>query len=260
MKTFNTLILAVAIGSCASAEMRMWTDESGNRFKGEFDKELFGDIRVKGEDRKSHMIPMDKLVKEDWEYILNKVPPRIEASVSKSIRKKPEMDWTIEQDVTQLYTFKVTLTKTSRLPYKGVLTAELFLFGDEVDGDNYVLVHREKTDFTFPDARDSIVEYQVADIHYRKYYASWAVTESRFRGIEYIGYLLAVSDSDGKLVYTDCDVADSDWITGDIEKSLEGLRKIAYDGRGSVYSRHFNKRFRKVMVPRIPWHKRTQWF
>jgi hypothetical protein len=244
----------------ASAEVRGWEDNKGHRFKAEFVQELFGDIMLKEANGHTRMIKLDDLSSKDQAYLFQHASPTIEINLTKTIRKRPEMEWTIPEDVTTLYTCMVRINKISELPYKGKLTAELFLLATEVDGENYILIQREKSEFVFPEGKRSQHEFQAKDVQLRRYNASWAATASRYRGAEYFGYLIAVSDDQGRIISSKTDIKDADWITGDISTSVEGLRKLAINGRGSVYSRHFDTTFEKTEVPRIPWHKRDAWF
>lgn len=260
MKQAGIWIRLLVFCNLASAELREWEDKNGNRYKAEFVQELYGDIELKDASGDTKLIKLSSLSTKDQAYIFGNVPPEISIEFAKSIRKRPEMEWTIPEDVTTLYTCSVKLRKISELPYTEKLTAELFLLATEVDGDNYILVHREKVGFTFPEEKISQVEFYATDIPIRRYHCTWAVIASRYRGAEYFGYLITVSDEKGQIVANKTDIKDADWLSDDLAASVEGLRRLAINGRGSVYSRHFDTTFEKVVVPRIPWHKRDAWF
>jgi hypothetical protein len=242
-----------------AAELRTWTDEDGKQFKGRFDKELFGDVLVRDENRRNHFIPIKKLSPADRAYIYNNVPPEVEIKFTRDIRQRPTMEWTIVGDKTFLYTCTVEIKKKSILPYKKNLMAELFLLAEERDGPNYVIVHREASNFTFPDERDATHTFTAVDVPFRQYYNHWAADAATDRGVEYIGYFVAVSDEDKNLIEYKTDVS-VDWLVEDIPRTVTELRNLAIQGRGSVYSRHFDDFFSKVDPPRVPWHKRTNWF
>jgi hypothetical protein len=253
------LCLLISSGA-AFAEMRIWQDMAGKRFKAEFVQELYGDIVLNSPDGHTRLIKLEELSAGDKTWLFDNAAPEIEIDFVKKTRKRPELDWTIPEDVTTLYTCTVKLRKVSGLPHTGKLTAELFLLAKEIDGENYVLVHREASEFVFPDERNSRHEFTAADVPFRRYYAGWAVTESRYRGDEYLGYLISVSDAQGRIVASQVGVSDAPWLTEDFPASVEGLRRLAINGRGSIYSRHFDTTFEKVDGPRIPWHKRSEWF
>ncbi len=244
----------------AGAEMRTWEDEKGKRFKAEFEQELYGDILLKDTHGHTQVLKLDDLSTRDRTWLFQNAAPKIEIDFTKKTRRRPELEWTIPQDVTTLYTCTANLRKISDLPYTGKLLVELFLLAKEIDGKNYILVHRGAKEFTFPEGRNSRYELTAVDVPFRRYYAGWAVTEARYRGDEYIGYLIAVSDESGKVIASDVGVSDAEWLTDDISASVDGLRKIAINGRGSIYSRHFDTTFEKVMGTRIKWHKRSAWF
>lgn len=242
-----------------AAELRMWTDENGKQFEGRFDKELFGDILVRDKDGGKHFIAGDKLSLEDREYIYNNIPPEVEIDFTRKIRQRPTMEWTIAQDKTFLYTCAVEIEKESELPYKGHLMAELFLLAEERDGPNLVIAAREVSNFMFPEGRDAVHTFKAVDVPFRQYYNHWARDAATDRGIEYIGYLVAVSDEDKNLIAYKTDL-DVEWLTEDIPRTVSELRNLAIQGRGSIYSRHFDDFFSKVDPPRVPWHHRTAWF
>lgn len=244
----------------SSAEMRVWQDKNGNRFKAKFIRELFGDLLLEKPDGKSRFVKPEDLSAADRAYVFENIPPEMEISFSKSKHLRPLMDWTIPQDVTTLYTCTVRVDKKSDLPYTGKLTAELFLIGDEVDGDNFVLEHREEARFVFPEGRHSSFTFKAVDVPFRKYYSAWMEVGARYRGVEYKGYVIGISDADGKLVASKTDISDAKWLTDDMSATVQGLRKIARVGRGSAYSRHFDTGFNKVDIESLPWFKRTNVF
>jgi hypothetical protein len=259
-KIVQWIMLTVLICGSAAGEVRMWTDEDGKRFPGEFYRELLGRIQIRDTSGELHLISVDKLSPADLKYVEQTVVPEVELDFRYSVRLKPEMDWTIPQDKTSLYTCTVKIQKESKLEFKGTLTAELYIIGEEVDGDNYVLVQRDVTKFVFPEGRNSTYEFIVEDVPLRKYHAAWAKQAAMFRGVTYLGYITTVLDSKGNLVAYDTDLGTESWMDMGVEKAIEKLRDLAIEGRGSVYSRHFNERIEKADVPRFKWFRRDNTF
>ncbi len=252
------LILIYAFSTCA--EVRVWTGEDGQRFQGEFLRELLGRIQVRDSKGKLHMISLDKLSKADQIYLQNSVVPEVDITVRKSSFQKPEMEWTISGDKTTLYTCEITIEKESEMDSKAPLTAELYFIADEEDGDNYILIQHESKKFVFSEGNDSEFEWVVRDIPIRRYYAGWAVSSSKWRGGNYLGYIVTVLGPKGNIVAYKTDIGNEEWMSDGVDAAVEKLRKLAYEGRGSVYSRHFDNQIRKSRVPRIKWHKRTSFF
>lgn len=239
---------------------RMWTDVDGTRFEGTFVRELLGKIQVEDAEGDLRMIPIDKLAEPDQLYIQQKIVPEVDITVRTNSRQKPEMEWTISGDKTTLYTCKITLDKESDMDSKAKLTAELYFIADEEDGDNYILVQYEKQPFVFPEGRNSSYEWIVKDIPIRRYFAHWAVTSAKWRGGTYLGYIVTVLGPKGNVIEYKTDMSNEDFLADGVPAAVEKLRRLAHEGRGSVYSRHFTDDIEKARLPRIEWHKRTAFF
>ncbi len=262
MKMFRWIVLGCLwAGALAFSEpIRMWTDEGGERFEGTFVRELLGRIQVRDTKDQLRMIPVDKLAKADLKYLQDSIVPEMDIKVRKETDLKPEMEWTISGDKTTLYTFKITLDKKSDMDCNTRLTAELYLIADEEDGDNYILIERAENKFVFPHGRDSQIEWVVENLPIRRYFSGWAVTSAKWRGGTYLGYIVTVLDSKGNVVASKTDIGNVAWMQDGLPAAVEKLRLLAYEGRGSVYSRHFDSQIRKSRLPRIEWHKRTSFF
>jgi hypothetical protein len=258
------IVLFFSVCGCLFAEMRMWTDPDGSRFAGEFSKELFGEALINDANGRQHFIKVEQLSKSDLDYIQYHVPPEVDINVKFETRQLPKTEWSREDDNTTLYTFTVMLRKTSEMPYRGQLTAELFVIADErveIVKDDYVLMQRGREDFIFSQDSDNSYEFTVRDIPFESYRANWIeVANSVNRGKAYLGYILAVSDSQARVVAYKTDIRNHNWLTEDISRSVTELSKLYKDHRGSVESRHFDDSFRKIETPRVPWFRRTQKF
>ncbi|QHI70516.1 hypothetical protein [Tichowtungia aerotolerans] len=257
MKTLHSIIFASVFAVVSLAEgARMWTDVDGTRFEGTFVRELLGRIQVRDTEDKLRMIPVEKLSNADLNYLQHKIVPEVDITVRKKSRQKPEMEWTISGDKTTLYTCQITLEKKSDMDSKAKLTAELYFIADEEDGDNYILIEHATKQFVFPEGKNSQIEWVVNDIPIRRYFAGWAVAAAKWRGGTYLGYIVTVLDPQGEIVDYKTDLGNEDWMS-DVPTTVRKLRKLAYEGRGSVYSRHFTKNIEKAKLPRIEWHYRS---
>jgi hypothetical protein len=262
MKAVNLFFLVCLLCGLSIAQTRIWRTSDGAVYEGAFEKMVMRKAHIRNSAGNLHLLPMEELSPPDLEYIYKNVPPEVRIIFRKKDRQQPLMDWSIDEDVTTLYTCQVRLINQSPFPSQVKLTAELFVFGEEVDGDNYVLVHREQSAFVFPKGKKSQHEFAAVDIPFRYYYAGWADKDGagKHRGVTYLGYLVAVSDSQGNLIATDTDLSSQRWLREDLPKSVEKLREIAVNGRGSVFSRHFDDKLRKRTVPRMPWYFRSKDF
>jgi hypothetical protein len=258
LRIFCLLLLATV--SAFGAGPRMWTDVDGSRFEGTFVRELLGRIQVRDAKGELRMIPVDELAEPDLIYLQKSIVPDMDIKVRTNSRQKPEMEWTISGDKTTLYTCTITLTRMSRLESKVQLTAELYFIADEEDGDNYILIQYDKQKFLFPDGHKSEYEWVVSDIPIRRYFAQWAVSSAKWRGGNYLGYIVTVLDPKGNVVAHETDINREEWLSDGIPAAVEKLRRLAHEGRGSVYSRHFDKNIQKARLPRIEWHRRTNFF
>jgi len=169
------------------------------------------------------------------------------------------MEWTINNDRTILYTCTVEVEKESDLPSKLKYKVELFLLGEEVDGDNYILMHWEPSGFIFPDGEDSSYKFTTKEIPFRTY-PTWGEAPYRIRGQRYMGYIVSVSDNAGNIFKYDSDLPRLPWLDDGFPAAIEKLREIYKNGRGSTHSRHFNDSFRKTQTPRNKWHRRANYF
>ena len=249
--------------SCFSfaAETRLWTLADGTHVEASFYKEAFVDVMIKDTKRKSHLTRIEDLTKSDLRYIQHHVPPEVSADLDYSTRDLPRTEYSRDGEATTLYTFEVTVERESKLPYQGRLMAELFVLGRErtVKGNRYgVLMHYAKNPVVFPADESGTCTFEVPDVKFHTYLAGWIqIMSAVYRGKTYLGYILIVSDPDGRIIFADEDVPSFDWITDDLNFSTEQLRKLYEDNPGSPQSRHFNNKFRKVGPPRIPWFPRT---
>ncbi len=251
MKTGVIIILTGFLCASLFAEMRVWTDAKGEPVTGEFERELFDDILIRDAKKKTHLLPKETLSPQDVHYIHHQVHPEIEIDVVKKSRRRIEQEWVHPLDNTQLYTCTVRLKKKSRFTCKDTLTAELYIIADETDGDNYILIQRDTIRFVFPEHKKSDYEFTVRDIPVRNYFHGGTIQWTR--EAVYRGYIVAVFDSRGQFITYKTDLSEMDWLRGDIPSGIEKLQDLAVQGRGSVFSRHFDESLEKSAVPRMPW-------
>lgn len=244
------------------AETRTWIDAEGIPFEGSYNKELLGGVQIKDLKGKSHLIRLEQLSKVDLDYIEHYVPPEVRVDVDFDTRMLPRTEWSRADDDTTVYTFSIEVEKKSKFRYKGRLSAELFVVANERsvrNNNNYlVLMDRSKSDFVFSDQNNGLCEFTVPDVSMNAYRAGWILVPSIMnRGKEYLGYIVAISDASGRIVFCDTDITGVGWLTDDLLFSVEKLRELYINHHGSPESRHFNSSFRQIDPPNVLWFQRN---
>lgn len=244
MKTLLIYLIGLSIiGGSAYAEVRTWQDKTGRRYEAEFVQELFDNVTLRDTKGKEYRIAVEDLSEHDQKYVRVMVPPEMEIKFSKKTEPKPK-PWELydlDNDATTAISATVEIYKKSKRSFTSRLNAELFLVAKEVEGKNFILLSKTDSSFLFSEQNGGQHEFKadpVEVIVYTEY------NGTQRRGEEYLGYLVAVSDSLGNLVGVSTDIS---WLADKVTE----LRELYLHGEASVYSRHFDKEtIRKVKVPR----------
>ncbi|MEN8256024.1 MAG: hypothetical protein ABFR33_11210, partial [Verrucomicrobiota bacterium] len=219
-----------------TAEMRTWTGLDGKTLEAGFtavigDKAVLKDAR--GRQRK---IPVERLSAEDREFVELARPPKFNIDFAKQSEQQPV---TVNPWMTQLvfptffdYIFTAKLKQVSAGTYNHELQVEFFVFGEEVDGNNYILFDRQEGSFT--PAKENERSFRLSGNKvevsaYDNYYG-------QMRGTKYGGYLVVVTDSHGKII--------------DHGTSHKWLPDILGQLRALPLGKHFDKTGTRVMPPR----------
>jgi len=238
VSVFYLLVLTL----CASAQagMRIWEDKEGRLYEAELVRELFGKVTLRDTAGNEHRLDVEELSAHDQKYLRVRVPPVVDVDFSRKfyIKPKPVELSDDDSDTVKILRGDVSIRKVSKRPFTSRLNAEVYLIGEEVDGDNYILFSRTESSFLF--TADNLHKFKTDEtesVIYTEY------TGQR-RGGVYLGYLVAVSDAQGRIVYVKTDI---DWLADKVEK----LRELYLRGAASKYSRHFDKKnVQKTEVPR----------
>jgi hypothetical protein len=186
--------------------MRVWTSLSGKKIEATL-RTLMGD-RVILEDakRKQLKLPLDQLSPEDREFIEFALPPKLDINFSKKsvqVANPPVSPW-VGQNQRPLqifdYTFGTRVKQTSAGVYNRKLTIEYVAFGEEIDGDNYVLLDRTSSSFIPTQENKRSHEFvgqpvEIMRIAYRD--------SAPMRGTKYGGYLITVKDERDTIIQYD---------------------------------------------------------
>jgi hypothetical protein len=229
------LCLALCAGAVpARAEMRMWTDSSGRRFKAEFIQELFESVTLKTAAGKELDIKTKDLSPDDLDYVRTRIPPAVEISFSKKTRRKERSIYARPDDTIEIVTGIFTFKKERDPPYWGTLTADVFMIGREVaTPDVYVLLGKKRENFTLTreDEETHVLEVPVEARRYPEY------NNVQTRGAEFVGYAVMISDQSGNRIAR---LSNLDWMTGDKIEALGAFRVHGF----------FDQDAQKAPVPR----------
>ncbi len=147
------------------------------------------------------------------------MPPKIRLSVSK--KKKPKVRnkdaaALSADDVVDVVTATLTISKISAAPFNGTLQGEIYIVGKEAEADEFKLMHKRTFPVRFPPGKKSSVEVAASTV--LRTYPSWNQIE--IRGQEYGGYVAVVLDTQGNVLEMESDLS---WLT---EEKLSAFRNL----------------------------------
>jgi hypothetical protein len=220
---------------------RVWTLRDDNTFEAEFlicvgDQAVFRSAR--GKQRK---IPLAELSEESVNEIQLNSPPELSLEFRYISRQLPEIEvtpyWAAQPlPADKEYTFGVRIKNKGTIKgYDHPLAVKFYAIGDEVDGDNFVLLDRREETIIPTRLNAGEIKY-LGDPVRLKMYPIRFDDRAPMRGIKYGGYLIAVTDSRGQVVQYR---ASSDWLF-DIRHKLDDLPT----------GTHFDKEGTRVCPPR----------
>jgi hypothetical protein len=217
---FWGIVLGMSL-SCV-AEMRYWHDRDGKEYYGEFSKEVFGNVYLRGTDGKVFPVAATNLVDSDMDAIRQLRPPKIKVKFTRELLEvndyPPEYDPDTWNDIEIDVTGTVEVHKLSKLPYTGMLRGELYLIAQEVATDDYRLFGKKGFAVTFPSPEDNVFTTSLTRM-LRTY-----DSDDETRGARYKGYVVVIESSEGEpLVFA----TNLSWMKAD---KLEALRKIPCPG------------------------------
>ena len=123
------------------------------------------------------------------------------------------------------------------------MSVEYFAFGEEIDGDNYVLLDRQESTFTpTEENKGSHSFYSKKPVRLQ----STAIrAASPMRGTKYGGYLITITDEEGRIIQYK---TSHKWLL----ECLETLKKLPV-------GKHFDKSGNRVGPPRPTLADRPGW-
>ncbi len=202
-QTLIMLAVVLSFTTASIAEIRAWTLNSGKTIEAEFMSVMGGKISLKTLKGKLIKVPSSEISPEDLVHIELMQPPKLDFSFSKKTTQftyAPLTEWFETANIpprSQYYSFSTQIKQTSANPYNHELTAEVFVMAVEVDGGQYILIDRQKETFVLNAENKGIATVQGAqDLMITSYVGA----EDIWRGEEYGGYLVVVTDRRGKVI------------------------------------------------------------
>jgi hypothetical protein len=249
MKFSGILLVASLAAFSVHAEFRTWEDIRGKKYEAEFVRELMDKVTLRTADGQEVRIPVEEFSERDQLYMRVNIPPVFTVDFKRDplVAPTPRGDWE-EYVKTECLIAGGTavITKTSNREFTSRLKAELFLIAEEaeIDSDNYILLTKTDSSFLFEPGKPHT--FKAKPYTMRKYYQYGYFYSNQERGEVYAGYLLVVSDRNGKILTTKTDLGN--WIED--PAVIQNLRDLAIRGAASIRSRHFDKAGKKAKVPR----------
>lgn len=240
----GTMVLFLAL-SCLGNEnhtVRTWTDVRGGEIQARFVSEVFGSVTLLTEEGRRINIDVDQLSDQDVRYLRTRVLPELDISLTRTTASRQPSRYGMPGSLITAVDAEVTIRKTSRNPFEGELTAELFLVSREVGTTTYRLSGRTKESFYLTRAnRDRhTFQYAVELFRFRD------MNSGDERGQEHQGYVITVRDQEGRI---------AGWSTNlrfMTRERIPSLQRIRVGG-------WFNESLRQAPVPRPVYERPNRW-
>ncbi len=217
------LWIVILSGSFLSgAEPRLWTLDSGYKFKAEL-VQVMGDKAVL-KDALGETVKVDLalLSSNDRVFIELENPPELELSFRRKSKKKhfPTRVTTTLLPEIQINTFGARIKQKSSGSYPHELRVELFTIGKERAGDRFILLARQECSFSLTSANGRAHEFLGKSVELDKYEIFYI---NRPRGKKYAGHLIVITDVRGRTIATQVSF---DWLL----ENLDNLKKMPVGG------------------------------
>jgi hypothetical protein len=181
-------------------KLRSWALASGRAAEAEYVATVAGQVVLRDAGGTLSKIPLEQFSVEDAEYIELQSPPEFSLDFSKkrhthkALEPGPFVSW-IPPTLAD-YTFSARVKQATADPYSHELQVEYFAFGREAAGDRYILLDRRKGSFSPgpENGRSFALQGEPVLVYtYTDYYGD-------LRGKKYDGYLIILTDPQGKIV------------------------------------------------------------
>lgn len=234
-KALVFISIILLLGS-VRAELRIWTDKSGNSIEAEHVRTLSDKVVLRKADGTEIKVSLDTLSDRDRRYAILQTPPRIEISVSTDSDRSNTGYGNRRNVQEETVSVEVKIRKSSPSPYEAPLTAELYLIGAPENDAGYIILEKHRQKFSFTAENKNLHTFESKDVSLKQ------LEGGRQMGIEYKGYLIAVTDKTGEIISIKCSKLD-------FEKNAKAIRACEKGARldtdYKVIERKQNKESRK---------------
>ena len=205
-------------------------------------------VVIKNAKGKQLKVPFSKLSPDDQEYAQLAQPPKFSINFSKSSQSIPppkESPFVNTPRPLQIFdfSFKASVKQSSTKVYPHGLVVEFFAIGEEVDGDNYILLDRQTGSFVPSGENKKTLLLQSPEPI--RIQTTAIRSASPMRGAKYGGYLVVVRDKRGRIIQYK---TSKEWLI----ECLENLEKLPV-------GKHFDKKGNRVGPPRPTSGDRPYW-
>ncbi|MEI6891781.1 MAG: hypothetical protein V5783_06375 [Pontiella sp.] len=227
--------------------IRLWTMGNDSTFEAEFIVKMSDYIVIKTKKGKQQKVPYTQLSDADQLYVDLESPPEFKLDFSNRTKQIDPPDPGIynssdrPQNLNE-HTFGVVIEQNNSRDYNYPVTIQYFAIGEEVDGNNYVLLARESDTFTPTDVNERSHGFYGDPVRVDRMATR---SSAPMRGVKYGGFLITVTDSRGKIIQH--------------KTSSNFLFDILKDLKQFPVSRHFNRKGRRVSPPRPTVMDRPNW-
>ncbi len=224
----------------ADEKMRLWTMLDGKTLEANFRTLLGADVVLQNSKGRQVKLPKEQFSAADQEYLELINPPSFSINWAKSseqLGNPPAAPWSsgIQRPLQMFsYTFGVRIKQSSTaIRYDHDLKVEYFAVGEEIDGDNYVLLEKRDTSFNPAEYQNKTFSFTGEPVKLTKMaYRSSAP----MRGTKYGGYLIMLTDKRGEVV------------------SYKASHEFLYENRDNLRklgaNTHFNRKCERVIPAR----------
>jgi hypothetical protein len=203
-------------------QTRIWTLADGRTLEAEFANVSGGNVVLKNAQDKTLKVPLRKLSDGDIEYVELARPPTIAINILKDLYTVTYSGGFYDHDFwyrhpEQHGNFGVQLKQTSTGGYNHELMVEMFIVGQQLEGNKYLLLDRQA--FSFNPAEENRFyefrsEHKVEMQNYPDWWGLW------IHGEKYASYLVMVTDKRGRMIAVK---SPNKWLIENVEQ-LQQLR------------------------------------
>lgn len=250
MRKFITTTISCLFCLNLFADFRIWEDREGNQYDAEFIREMFDKVTLRTREGKDVRMMIKEFCDNDQKYFRVMIPPNITVDVDPRSRVK-EKPWEGNPEssfITTNHRLAVNIEKKSKRIFTSRLFVETFQIAKErdVNRHHFVLMDVSKSDFLLDESKGNKFVFKTKSFDAEQYIQKG--TQGQYRGEEYVGYIVLVTDAQGNIIERKSSIAGKWSKEADL---LPKLRDLWTRGRASKRSRHFDKNGDKVALPRV---------